>query len=88
MGLFYNFVKKSFVLVCTTCAHIGESTSISNYVKEGWGIKLNDKGNMVFCMCPDCKVGYDLKLIQEKYGNREDLSYGELVAVQEEWYND
>lgn len=88
MSIVYNVSHDTLDCVCAHCTTMTTHHSIKDFVNEGWGIKLYPNGYVRFMLCPDCKVEYDLKLIQEKYGNREDLSYGELVAVQEEWYND
>ena len=87
MSLHYNVVKGTFDLVCDECGFNDVYYYSEDAIKDGWGIKLNNDGWATLALCPDCKVGYDLELIQEMYGRREDLSYEELVAAQEGWYN-
>lgn len=87
--LSYNFLTKEFNFVCNECADIVSNVSINEIIEKGWGLRLNDSGYLSYCLCPDCKMGRDLEDIREMYGsNREDLSYDELIAVQNNWYNE
>lgn len=84
----YNVVKGTFDCTCDVCNDNAIYWYSEEAIKNGWGIKLDSDGYATFILCPDCKVGYDLELIHEKYGDREDLSYDEIAAAQEEWYID
>ena len=87
MSLNFNMLKLTYDCVCDNCGASDVFYYSYNITDAGWGIKLNNEGYATLALCPDCKVGYDLELIQEMYGGREDLSYEELVAAQEGWYN-
>lgn len=87
MSLNFNMLKLTYDCVCDNCGESNVFYYSYEILDAGWGVKLNNEGYAISALCPDCKIGHDIELIAEMYDGREDLSYEEIVAAQEGWYN-